>query len=319
MAEMLVGLQLQDLDEVLSIRKGKETESQQLSDADLALQVQQQEFERTIVELTDIRMAQSMARAVQDDGASVVVLHGEESQAAADREMACRLSGQFASIIPFTLDLKADDDSLSIYSAINADDGNEGDGSYGKARPTGVVAESSTLAASRRGRPPTFVHECVACNEESEAVQMPCADFYCRRCTVRLFEGAMIDETLFPPRCCRQNIPISLVRHFLGRDLISRTERKAIEYGTPNRTYCYSPACATFIEPGYISGASGTCSKLHCGRRTCVLCKKPAHDGDCPTDDHTEAVLELAQLEGWQRCSSCRNMVELRTGCNHMT
>lgn len=315
-AEMIVGLQLQDLNEQLSKSKGKGPETQQLSDEELALQIQQQEFERTIVELADVRMAHSIGRAVQDDGASVVILHGEERCAAADREMACRLSGQVAESIPFMLNLKADNDALSLYSALNA---NDDDGNNDNTAPTSVVAESSTLAASRHRKNPTYRRECVACNEETEVVQMPCSDHYCRRCTIRLFEGATNDETLFPPRCCRQNIPISLVHHFLGRDLAARIERKAIEYGTPNRTYCYSPACATFIEPGYVNGAFGTCPMPQCGRRTCVLCKKPAHDADCPVDDNAEEVLELSQREGWQRCSSCRNMIELRTGCNHIT
>lgn len=315
-AETMIGLQLEDLNEQLSLRKGKSPETQQLSDEDLAFQIQQEEFERTLTELADIRMAHSIGRAVQDDGASIVILQGEESRAAADREMACDLGGEIAESMPFLLNLRTDNDSLSFYSALNVDDD---DGHDNNTTFTSVVAESSTLAASRHGRHLDNRHECVACNEESEVVQMPCSDYYCRRCTVRLFEGATTDETLFPPRCCRQTIPNSLVRHFLGRDLAARVERKAIEYGTPNRTYCYSPACATFIEPGYINRDVGTCPKAQCGRRTCVLCKKPAHHGDCPTDDNVEEVLELSQLEGWQRCSSCRQMVELRTGCNHIT
>lgn len=316
LTEMIVALQLQDVNEQLSNNKGKAPETEQLSDGDLALRIQQEEFERTMEVLADLRMARSIGRAVQDDGASIVVLAGDEDRAAADHEMACRVSGQVPRFVPFALNLKADDDSLALYSALNADDNAEDDGEKAS---ISVVAESSTWAASRRGRQPDHRHECVACNENTETVELPCSDHYCRRCTVRLFEGSITDETLFPPRCCRQTIPISRVRHFVGRQLATRTERKAIEHSTPNRTYCYSPACATFIEPGYISGASGICPKPQCNRRTCVLCKKPAHDGDCPWDDNVEAILELAQLEGWQRCSACRNMVELRTGCNHMT
>ena len=313
--QIMLALQLQDLNDELSHRRGKAPESQPLSDEELALQTQQQEIERTIAELADIRMAQSIGRAVQDDGACVVILAGDESRAATDRELACHLSGQAPLSVPQSLNLRTDDDALWLYSVLNAEDTDDDD----HCATTFAAAESSALAASRRGRDMGHKRECVACNEVTEVVKMPCSDHYCRRCTVRLFEGATTDETLFPPRCCRQNIPISRVRHFLGRDLVNRTERKAIEHGTLNRTYCYSPACATFIEPGYINGSTGTCRKSQCKRRTCVLCKKAAHNGDCLTDDGVEETLELAQLEGWQRCSSCRNMVELRTGCNHMT
>jgi hypothetical protein len=29
--------------------------------------------------------------------------------------------------------------------------------------------------------------------------------------------------------------------------------------------------------------------------------------------------LEAAKKAGWQRCYSCRTMIELKEGCNHMT
>lgn len=315
-AELILGLQMQDLNDALANRKGKAPETQQLSDGELALRSQQDEFERTLGELTDARMAKSIGRAVQDDGACVVILAGDESRAAADRELACRLSGQTPQAIAHTIDLKADDDSLSMYSALNAGDFGDDDDDTAS---VSVIGESSALAARGRGSHSAYRAECVVCREEDEVVRMPCSEWYCRRCTVRLFEEATTDETLFPPRCCRQTIPISSVRQFLGKDLATRIEHKAIEYGTTNRTYCCNPACATFIEPGHINGASGTCPNLQCRRETCVLCKKPSHDGDCPTDDSMEAVLQLAQSEGWQRCSACMNMVELRTGCNHMT
>ena len=214
------------------------------------------------------------------------------------------------------MNLKADDDTLSLYSALNVRDF---DSDNEDGRSLSMAGENSALAARRGRRDPGHVTECIVCREEHEVVQMPCSDPYCRECTIGLFEEAITDETLFPPRCCRQPIPVSLVRHFIGRDLATRIERKAIEYGTANRTYCHDPACATFIEPGYVNGASGACPKPRCGKQTCVLCKKSAHDGDCPPDNGIETVLQLARSEGWQRCSACGNMVELRYGCNHMT
>jgi hypothetical protein len=52
-------------------------------------------------------------------------------------------------------------------------------------------------------------------------------------------------------------------------------------------------------------------------RQTCALCKKIRHQGQC-VDDRAD-VLELARTEGWQRCSNCSHLIELRSDCNHIT
>ncbi|KAF2212501.1 hypothetical protein CERZMDRAFT_6498, partial [Cercospora zeae-maydis SCOH1-5] len=58
-----------------------------------------------------------------------------------------------------------------------------------------------------------------------------------------------------------------------------------------------------------------------CGKFTCMSCKKALlrPGRACPPDADTEAILEVARQTGWQKCNGCGNMVELRTGCNHMT
>lgn len=50
-----------------------------------------------------------------------------------------------------------------------------------------------------------------------------------------------------------------------------------------------------------------------------LLCKQAGHTGDCAEDKAMEQTMELAKKEGWQKCPSCGRMVELNTGCNHMT
>ena len=52
---------------------------------------------------------------------------------------------------------------------------------------------------------------CVACTEvchPSEAITAPCGHAYCDECLANLFQSSMTDETLYPPRCCKQPIPI---------------------------------------------------------------------------------------------------------------
>lgn len=148
-----------------------------------------------------------------------------------------------------------------------------------------------------------------------ETIQGQCQHYYCRVCITRLFTDATVDETLFPPRCCGQTLHVSLVRSFISTELTAKIEQRAIEFGTPNRTYCTS--CGAFINPDRIDGHWGHC--LACNQRTCILCKGRYHEGDCPRDAGLEDVLRLARETGWQRCLECHAMIELRQGCNHIT
>lgn len=317
---LILQLQLEDIEEERDRSKGKARKDDEIADADLALQVQEEEFKHTITIRSDYRMAQSIGRAVTDDAVNIAVLAGEERRAAADREMACRLSGQTARPDPQTSILDTDDDVLSRLSALNIDVAT-GEESQESSSSPGEAGESSAWATGRRPqRLNGPKNKCDTCMDMKHTVQMPCAHHYCRHCTVRLFTEALPDESLFPVRCCRQNIPMSLVSSYLGTDLTRQVEKKAVEYATTNRTYCHVASCATFIEPGYTHGSTGICPREHCGSQTCILCKKPAHDGDCPPrDDGSEEALQLAQSNGWQRCEQCQNVVELNHGCNHIT
>ncbi|KAJ5582135.1 IBR domain containing protein, partial [Penicillium sp. DV-2018c] len=164
------------------------------------------------------------------------------------------------------------------------------------------------------------MHRCIACGEDAEfvnVVRAPCRHEYCRTCLEDLFKASMTDESLFPPRCCKQPIVLSIARIFLKSELVQQYKKKKREYETPNRTYCYSAGCSAFIEMSNIEGEVATCSE--CGRTTCTSCKGRAHMGDCPNDTSMQLLLDAARENGWQRCYSCWRMVELDHGCNHMT
>jgi hypothetical protein len=52
-----------------------------------------------------------------------------------------------------------------------------------------------------------------------------------------LFRASMIDDSLFPPRCCRQPITTNSVRAFLTAELAMQYEQKKTELDTLDRTY----------------------------------------------------------------------------------
>lgn len=183
-----------------------------------------------------------------------------------------------------------------------------------------AAAESSAWATSRKRTSSTTYRPCIACDSTKPlfaVCQTPCGHFYCQECIQTVFELSATDETLFPPRCCRETTPLQSVKIHLSSAVVQIFEEKSIEFRTSNRTYCSRPACSSFIAADKISGERALCGK--CGTQTCTICKNNAHDGNCPQDIATQQVLETAREHGWQECYNCRRLVELDVGFNHIT
>jgi len=88
---------------------------------------------------------------------------------------------------------------------------------------------------------------------------VPCGHAYCLSCLQDLFKASMQDETLMPPRCCRQEIPIDLAE--LPFKEIQDFNAKLLEFSTVDRLYCSKPTCSAFIPPTFIINQVGTCPK----------------------------------------------------------
>lgn len=102
----------------------------------------------------------------------------------------------------------------------------------------------------------------------------------------------------------------------LTPELVAQYEQKKIEFDSIYRTYCSNPTCSSFIHSDSIIYEISTCANYD--TRTCIMCKASAHKGDCPLDTGLQLVLQYANEKGLQRCYSCRRIVELDHGCNHM-
>ncbi|KAL8745188.1 MAG: hypothetical protein Q9184_007905 [Pyrenodesmia sp. 2 TL-2023] len=162
---------------------------------------------------------------------------------------------------------------------------------------------------------------CVCCGESINyfaTLHAPCGHDYCSQCAKKLVDMSTTNESLFPPRCCRQPIPLAAVDAFMSAGSAQYFEERAIENSTVNKTYCVKPICSAFIPPSSINGDTATCPK--CSFQVCVICKEASHKGcDCPKDTALSEVMELAQQAGWKRCYDCKRVVELTEGCNHIT
>ncbi|KAF1916403.1 ariadne RING finger [Ampelomyces quisqualis] len=166
-------------------------------------------------------------------------------------------------------------------------------------------------------------YQCVACTDcqpRTHMVTAKCGHRYCANCAKGLFMRSTKDETYFPPKCCKQPIPLAFVERHMNADEIAIFQLATIEYETKKRTYCSNLSCGSFIPPDRIEAGSqrATCSR--CGTETCSSCLNRYHqNSECPDDGALRETLNLAKEMGWQICQTCNRVVQLRSGCNHMT
>lgn len=321
-AALILQLQDRDIEEHLRARKGK-VRDDQLSDADLAMEIYQQELKERHAILNDRCMSRSITEAVMTDAPLLKDSLSEEDTAIRDRALAHQLagdSGPSEAIEEIAAKHALEDGVMARLGALyvwGRTPKNDGEKPLDNEEP--AEAESLSCAASRAKSAGLAYRQCTSClttTPLSDIFQAPCGDHYCLECLQTLFEMSTTDENLFPPRCCRQRIPLSSARLYLNPKLIHTFEQKSLEFRTSDRTYCFHPRCSKFIAAMNIAGEQATCEA--CGSRTCTICKNKAHNGDCPRDTGLQQVLNTAQEQGWQRCYSCRRVVELEVGCNHM-
>lgn len=329
-ASLVAQLQKEDVGELLSCSKRKQKEGT-LTDAQVALQLCLEDLNLVESTATDESMARSMASAILADEILLQEMSAENDRALRDRELALRLSNQpygelhqLPAIVHPAQDAVAhqpkwDDLTMAKICARQA--------FFLKAEGQGVFyneadaqAEPSQAAALRKPADIEETLQCAACTGNRmwfETVKLPCGHDYCEDCISDLFEQSMNDETLYPPRCCRQPIPLNSTSPFLRAGLFEAFNEKKTELDASDRLYCHEPSCNAFIPPDQIEHDIATCPQCH--RNTCTICRRASHLGDCPEDTELQQVLQLAQETGWQRCYKCHRLVELDRGCYHMT
>lgn len=320
-ARLIAQLQLEDLAEISSNDKGKSLKVIP-TDFNCALAI----YENDLKAVTDRNMARSIAQAVRTDSQIIKDTLTEEKQASEDRRMALEASGTAAPIPAMMPEGAAvngghddiDDNLLEKMSAVYMGD-NKFDHGY---EEDDIHNDDSVPGHSvtKKKNNPVAKRRCCTCVDDVpfyDAARAPCGHEYCRDCLRELFTLSLTDETLFPPRCCREPIPAEENRFFLTSQLLGEFQARKVEMETPDRTYCHAPECSKFIPPENIEHQIGRC--IVCNARTCTVCKAAAHVGDCPEDPATKMLDGIAAENGWRRCNGCRRLVDLMAGCNHIS
>jgi len=162
---------------------------------------------------------------------------------------------------------------------------------------------------------------CVVCNDvkdQSEFVQAPCEHTFCRVCFRNYIQAATWDESLYPPTCCNQELPLSIGLQFLELGVVEQYRKNAEEFSTSDRTYCNQSTCSAFIPLQHIQLGVATCPE--CRSDTCSICKgRPHGDSQCPENLEDGEMKALLEKENWVRCPNCKRIIELEAGCNHVT
>lgn len=145
-----------------------------------------------------------------------------------------------------------------------------------------VLEPEDTLEEEEHGR---RRRNCVICGDATRSrnsVRIGCGHRMCRDDLQDLFNRAMTDETLFPPRCCvTHEVSVHAARALLVNDFPPGFEDRATELQTADRTYCHIPGCSTFIPERNITNDVAVCPA--CDQWTCTLCKQAGHvRGECP-------------------------------------
>ena len=162
---------------------------------------------------------------------------------------------------------------------------------------------------------------CVVCQEPISdlVIRLECGHKYDSECLKQMFSANVDDEHSFPPRCCGYVVPLVHVEKSLERETVELYKAKMNEYGTAFRLYCSNVQCNTFLGSRTSRASPVRCEK--CEAETCSKCTAPAHPrkARCKIDNGLRKALKLGQTAGWQRCPTCRALVERNQGCYHMS
>lgn len=308
---------LEDIHQLQTAYPGKARAETVLPDEQLALECQAENLRLLLSSLEDRRIALSFHQAITADSALIENLARLDRVQVDDHNAAQALErnqplptltddqkwveGGLVPINPFKV--KKFDSSVQVDASISFNV---------------TTSTSPPIASSSRAT------ECIICGDRinRKDFHAECGHAYCRSCLVDLVRASTQDETLFPVRCCRQDLPMSRFLSYIPLGLQAQFEIKSREFSTSasDRLYCVNPTCSEFLGSSHSEQERQVITCSECGTNVCSGCKASPHGDDGRTENADLLVLkELAREHQWQTCPGCNSIVELQQGCNHIT
>ncbi|TVY52928.1 hypothetical protein LCER1_G007071 [Lachnellula cervina] len=305
-------LQLEEIEAQRELQSGKWREDSP-PDFALALDNFEAELKKAIVLVEDLKFAHSIAKAVDSDAAAIEELRVEETQSVQDRDFALSLNedGNLPS---------KDVTDLPGMPRLGAESIESDDVLRATEASTFSIESSSTVAGPSADyivlqravlqNLPQLKVQCSVCGESLHrhfTVRLVCGDVYCKPCLKSFFLRVAKDETLFPPKCHRQPIDISIIEADFSVEELTAYRSAELEFTSTDRIYCGNPECAKFIPMPQRALDYASCEA--CTARTCMHCKALAHDGVCPADEARQNLIDFADEQGWKQCFGCGEIV----------
>ncbi|KAL6979291.1 RBR-type E3 ubiquitin transferase [Sarracenia purpurea var. burkii] len=191
-----------------------------------------------------------------------------------------------------------------------------------------------------------MIENCVICLEDTDVGQIfsvdNCLHRYCFSCMKQHVEVKLLHGMV--PKCphegCTSELKIGSCQKFLTPKLIEIMKQRMKEASIPvtEKVYCPYPRCSALMSSREIleyskntfvgAEQSGVRKCTKCLGLFCINCKVPWHiNMSCseykrknpypPADD--AKLKTLAERNLWRQCVKCKHMIELDTGCYHMT
>ncbi|KAF8891038.1 hypothetical protein BD779DRAFT_223882 [Infundibulicybe gibba] len=306
---LIARLALEDISDIDLSRKGKSCANLPPSDEEYAFSLQAEGIRNMLRSYEDFKIAQSMNDALTTDQAHLDAAAILEQGAADDRMVALAL--QQGRPIPASATPAQRLLEVLVMPVLSEQ-------VLPAVVPQAAVRENSPFAiGGMSGRV-----ECISCGDKPQstsALRTPCGHFYCPSCVQNLALACTRDESLFPPTCCQIPLPLISIRAFLSTRHASQFILKSREFGTPtpDRIYCPSESCSTFLGSSKALAGNITCTS--CGIPVCTACRQKSHTGNCAERAALGQLFSLAKEKRWQSCPGCHAIVELERGCHHIT
>ena len=162
-------------------------------------------------------------------------------------------------------------------------------------------------------------HICDICVDSNNTLLLSCRHcFWCHTCTDKIF--GLTRQSAWPVRCpCNLLVTLNHVQHFLTPDTSALITRRVKEWSIPGeqRLWCVNSPCNTLLirTPGVKQNIPCT----DCSFQTCSICRQLGHEGNCQIEETTQQTLATSDAQKYKRCLKCDQMIELNTGCQHIT
>ncbi|KAJ7096690.1 hypothetical protein B0H15DRAFT_826053 [Mycena belliarum] len=208
----------------------------------------------------------------------------------------------------------------------------------------GILSPYATCGICMDPFQPTYTPYAASLSANSSSrlqfgLRLPCPQqhAYCVGCLASYIDSKLGGDSgivVFPIRCPEcpitdfiDGIPDEVAERILGKEKMVPWDHQKLLNSTPH-IYCPNPKCSAIVQtPEDTDDPKAVCPSCHL--LMCAVCRVAWHNGTrftqasaLPPEERSpedRLLLELAKAKNWRRCPNCCAIIELTTGCNHIS